>query len=89
MGEKISLIIGIVTFCSGLFSFYGGAIKKRYGAERDFQHLKNDYRALAQNVALLSDMLDGQIDSMQLKLLELRARVDLLIELKNAKDNDC
>lgn len=46
-------IFGIGTSFVALRSLYKGSIRKEYAAERDFEHLKRDYKSLASSINFL------------------------------------
>ena len=46
-----SFIGGMVASAITFLKWYGSSQKKAYAAERDFQHLKNNYLQLSQGIA--------------------------------------
>lgn len=86
MAESITLFISISVFIAGIVSYYGAVVKKQYASERDFNHLKNNYQALAENVATLSDMLDSRLDQISLTIMKVEARQDIILsQTRDAK----
>ena len=47
-------VFGLFTSVFAIVSLYRSSIRKGYAAERDFEHLKNDYKALSRNIDFLS-----------------------------------
>lgn len=45
----IGFLIGLLTTVLGVFTWWGRAETKRYAAERDFQHLKNNHAQMVEN----------------------------------------
>jgi uncharacterized protein (DUF3084 family) len=54
----ISLILGLGGFCSGIVLWYKGSVEKRYAAERDFGHIRNNLQQYAQSLEDLSEQID-------------------------------
>lgn len=50
----IGSIFGIGTSIIAISSLYRSSIRKGYAAERDFEHLKNDYKALSKSIDFLA-----------------------------------
>lgn len=71
--EHISLIMGLLSFSGGVIFWFSGQIKRRYGLERDFNHLKRNYEALTGNVATLDKMLDERLDRFELMLVKIES----------------
>ena len=72
LAEHFSLLVVMVTAVGGAAAWYGAAVKKSYASERDFTHLKNNYKSLASNVAALDRMLDQRLDTLQRENAELK-----------------
>jgi hypothetical protein len=72
MKFEISNIISIATFLAGagsavwgMVKWYGDGEKKRYAAERDFQHLRNHQEQMKQSIAQLVKEIDGLSDDVK------------------------
>ena len=53
--------------------FFTNSVKRRYAAERDFGHLKNNLKDLTDNLDHLFSELDRRLDAQDKNLLELKA----------------
>ena len=73
--DILAVTVGIVVSLMSLFTGVMGAIawsraktRKEYAAERDFNHLKNNYKQLAQNVEELWRLMDNQFRDQEKRL---------------------
>lgn len=73
--DILAVVVGIVVSLASLFTgvmgaiaWYGAKTRKQYAAERDFGHLKNNYKQLAQNVEELWRLMDNQFREHEDKL---------------------
>lgn len=57
-------LLGLLTSLLGALAWYGSAVRKRYAAERDFQHLKNNYAQLAANQGTILSALQETNDKL-------------------------
>ncbi|MDZ8225773.1 hypothetical protein [Nostoc sp. ChiVER01] len=53
--------------------FFTNSIKRKYAAERDFGHLKNNLKTLTDNLTILFKEQDRRFDSQDKDLLEIKA----------------
>ncbi|KAM3091132.1 hypothetical protein ACKFKG_26765 [Phormidesmis sp. 146-35] len=102
MDTKISNIISILTFLAGvgggvwgMLRWYGEGEKKRYAAERDFQHLKRNQEQMQQSIAQLIAEIDGLSDDFKtlnacfnLLLGERGQTISGILGYKRKKGND-
>lgn len=51
----VSLLLGLVSTVGGFFLYYSGSVRKRYAAERDFQHLLRNQESIVQMLIALDD----------------------------------
>ena len=65
-------LISLLTFLAGAGSavwamvrFYAQSEKKRYAAERDFNHLRNNQEQMKESIKALSSEIDGLSDDMK------------------------
>ncbi|MEM9815546.1 MAG: hypothetical protein AAF827_03900 [Cyanobacteria bacterium P01_D01_bin.6] len=78
----ISLIVGLVTSIGGGFTWWRAMVRKQYAAERDFGHLKNNYKQLAQNMQFMYKEGDKRFDRLDLEVVEVKALLSgILIRL--------
>jgi hypothetical protein len=66
-------VISIVAFAGGAITWYTGAVKQRYAAQRDFDHLKRSYNGLSDNVRGLMAEVDERATEQMLELKEVKA----------------
>ncbi|MEL6260459.1 MAG: hypothetical protein AAFR12_05270 [Cyanobacteria bacterium J06626_6] len=85
--NHIPLVMGLLSFVGGLAAWYKAEVKRRYGAERDANHLKTAYEALAANVAHLDKMLDQRLDAVQREHMELKSLLQILIARIGASES--
>lgn len=78
LSSLISLGLGLISFLSGAVLWYKGSVEKRYAAQRDFGHLKNNYKQLALALDTFSKESDERFDRIDDTLKELK----LIIEYK-------
>ncbi|KAM3099550.1 hypothetical protein ACKFKG_03165 [Phormidesmis sp. 146-35] len=69
MKLEISNVISILTFLAGAGSavwgmvrWYGDGEKKRYAAERDFQHLRRNQEQMKEQISHIGKEIDGLSD---------------------------
>ena len=53
--------------------FFANSIKRRYAAERDFNHLKNNQKQITDNIAFGFKEIDDRFDRIDRDLLEIKA----------------
>ena len=54
----IGLCIGVISFLSGAILWYKGSIEKRYAAQRDFGHLKNNQETISRVLNEVCEQID-------------------------------
>ena len=81
--NELSLVLGIVLGAMSLFTgvfgaiaWYRAGVRKAYAAERDFNHLKNNYRQLAESMNNLYRFSDEAKDEVMRELILLRAAIE-------------
>ncbi len=75
----IGSLFGIGTSFVAVASLYRNSIRKGYAAERDFTHLKNDYRSLASSIDfLIKEIAQERADILK----EIDARSDRIQEIQ-------
>lgn len=55
--------------------FFANSIKRRYAAERDFNHLKNNQQQIADSIAICLKDQDDRFDRVDRDLLEIKAYI--------------
>lgn len=55
------------------FVMYANSEKKKYAAERDFNHLRNNQKNISDGIAHGFDELEHKIDGVNRELLEIKA----------------
>lgn len=69
----VALTLGIISTLSGFFLYYSGSVRKRYAAERDFEHLKRNQESIQQMLT----MMDDSIGDLRTEIIRLTSRLDL------------
>jgi hypothetical protein len=77
--EIVTGLISIVTFFGGVVMWYSGAIKKTYAAQRDYEHLKNSYKQLANNQDNILKEFDTRFDQIILEMKELKGLITAVL----------
>lgn len=83
LSTLITLIIGIASIASlliGLATWYAGAVKKTYAAERNFNHLQNDLKQLSGSMAVILDDAKERFDQIDHTLEKIQQSIDQLSE---------
>lgn len=72
----ISSATGILTGVIGCVAWYRGVVRKSYAAERDFNHLKRHYEALAEAFKFQTAEMDDRFDRLDKELDNRADRID-------------
>lgn len=75
----IGFVISIVTFSGGLLAFWRGSVEKRYAAERDFNHLKNNQLQIGEAIAMLQRDVDDNQHKIEVELAQLKTLLTVVI----------
>jgi hypothetical protein len=54
----VATTLGVVSSIGGFLLYYNGSVRKRYAAERDFQHLLRNQETISQHLIQLDDSLN-------------------------------
>lgn len=82
--EWIPLAIGIITFLGGTLAWYSGAVEKRYAAQRDFAHLRENQKQISQGVSDLFKEQDRRFDELERESTEIKSLImNLLMRTGN------
>lgn len=60
-------------------SWYSASVQKRYAAQRDFEHLKNNYLQLSSNQNHMMDEFDKRFDSLAIDVHDIKSALQLLV----------
>jgi hypothetical protein len=66
----LSIVLGVLSICTfvgGTIAWYAGSVRKGYAAQRDFEHLKNNYKQMSQVIADIDKELDSRFDRLDLQ----------------------
>lgn len=69
----LSLAIGITSLAGGFLLWHKGSVEKRYAAERDFSHIRNDLRSLSANLAHETEEAERAFNEIRFELKEAKA----------------
>lgn len=84
----LSTLIGLLSAFAGGIAYYRSTVRKEYASERDFGHLKNNYRQLSEFVSSIDSRIleiSKMIDSQRLHL----NRIEFLQEQINQNLFEC
>lgn len=56
-----------------VIAFIVSAEKKKYAAERDFNHLRNNQKQMGDGIAMIAKDMDSRFDSLEKTLVEIKA----------------
>ncbi|WP_448286101.1 hypothetical protein [Phormidesmis priestleyi] len=72
MNFEVNSLISVLTFAAGagsavwgMISWYAGAEKKKYAAEREFQHLKRNQEQMKQSIEHVTKEIDALSDDVK------------------------
>lgn len=68
-----SFALALFTTATGAILWYANSEKKRYAAERDFQHLKRSQESISSGIANLLHELDRRLDVIERDILEIKS----------------
>lgn len=63
-----AFIAGLIPYALNLLSHYSNSQQKRYAAERDFQHLKNNQENIVENLNYMAKEFDRRFDDIDKRL---------------------
>lgn len=69
----VGFLIGLGTTLVGVLSWYSSSVKKRYAAERDFNHLRNNQAQIQQGINHLCEEMEERFAQVNVQLIELKA----------------
>ena len=75
----LGIVLGMMSLFTGVFgaiAWYRANVRKAYAAERDFNHLKNNYRQLAESMNNLYRFSDDAKDEVMRELTYIRAAIE-------------
>lgn len=79
------LAMGLLSFLSGGVLWYKGSVEKRYAAQRDFGHLKNNYRQMSEAIATQAKDVDSRFDSLDDQLKEIKMMIQFKVGDKSGR----
>lgn len=63
-----SVVLGLISTLLGGFAWYRGMVRKRYAAERDFEHLRRSFEGLSGAIASQSRDIEEELDRLHRRL---------------------
>lgn len=72
-----SLVLASATSFVGIALWYAKSEKKRYGLERDFDHLKRNYEQIQQSLNTILREIDHRFNELERDISEVNNKVDL------------
>ncbi|MBW4479677.1 MAG: hypothetical protein KME54_23230 [Tolypothrix brevis GSE-NOS-MK-07-07A] len=87
----VALSVGFIPYVINATLWFVSAEKKKYAAERDFQHLKNNQKDISSGIASLGKDIDDYMHDLNRDILEIKLKLDIEIPRpkprKNKDDN--
>lgn len=75
MMNILSFLVTILTAVIGIMFWYVKAEKRKYGIERDLNHLKLNQQEISRNILDLTDGLDTRIERLEKSMVEIKALI--------------
>ena len=77
-------VLALLIALSGFIVWFANSEKRKYGLERDFNHLKRNQEQIQQGIETLLREVDRRFDSIERDILEVKAefRVSVSHDLK-------
>lgn len=72
-----SFALALVISCLNALLWYSGSEKKKYAAERDFNHLKNNQLQMSQGLDMILKTIDQRSDVIERDIHEIRITLNL------------
>jgi hypothetical protein len=82
LNSYLTLVLGlisVVTFIGGAIAWYSSSVRKDYAAQRDFGHLKNNYKQMAESLASVDRDLDDRFDRVDRQLIKIESKLDVVL----------
>jgi hypothetical protein len=76
--EKIAFAMGLITFVAGFISYWISNRVRELSFERDFNHLKRNFEALSDSVAINTKVIDDQLGRQESLLLEVKSLLQVM-----------
>lgn len=77
-----ALALTIITTIAGALIWYSQGERKKYAAERDFVHLKNNQKSISDGIVHLSDLIEQHLKTIERDILEIK----ISLGIKNKDD---
>ena len=85
----LGALLGLVGSLATGVTWYRSAVRKEYAAQRDFNHLKNNYENLSKVVDSIIKEHDERFDRLDISMARLESKLDAtLTALGNCERND-
>ena len=85
----LGALLGLVGSIATGVTWYRSAIRKEYAAQRDFNHLKNNYESLSLVVSNIIKEQDERFDKIDLSLVRTESKLDATLQaLGHCEKND-
>lgn len=82
-------LLGLIPYVVGTIVWYANSEKKKYAAERDFNHLRNNQKDISNGIAHLAEEIEGYFDVLNRDILEIKIRLNIqTTKTKIRKNND-
>ncbi|MBG1269870.1 hypothetical protein [Nostoc sp. WHI] len=75
-----ALILAFASTVCGAFIWYVQGERKKFAAERDFQHIKNNQKSMTESIVYLTDSLEGHLKIIERDILEMKISLGIKIK---------
>ena len=72
-----AFMAGLIPYGVGMLVWYGNSTKKKYAAQRDFEHLKNNQKEFSNGIAYLGKEIDDYFEVLSRDILEIKIRLNI------------
>lgn len=73
----IALVVGLTPYVVGIIAWYANSEKKKYAAERDFNHLKNNQKDISNGIAYLTKSIEHDLEIIMRDILERKINLNI------------
>lgn len=71
------VLVGLVPYGIGMIVWYANTEKKKYAAERDFNHLKNNQKDISNGIAHLAENIEHDLEVITRDILEIKIKLNI------------
>ena len=76
----LGALLGLMGSIATGFTWYRSAVRKEYAAQRDFNHLKNNYESLSLTVSNIIKEQDDRFDRIDISMARTESKLDATLQ---------